>query len=254
SVSDGFILAVNVSNHDPTLANSILDQTIDEDVLFNFSFNENTFNDVDPWDELIYVATLEDDSPLPDWLEFDSSTRNFNGTPGNDDIGNISIKVTATDAALSSISDVFALTINNVNDAPTVVNEISDQTINQDKTFNFAINSETFEEVDAGDILTYTSTLENGETLPEWLTFNTSTITFNGIPTNDDIGSLSIKITATDNSLESTFDIFTVTINNINDAPILVQEIPDQSVNEDEDFSFTIKENTFDDIDAEDVL
>ena len=124
SVSDVFILAVNVLNHDPTLTKSIPDQTVDEDILFNFSFNENTFNDVDPWDDLIYEATLEDESPLPTWLNFDSSTRNFSGTPANDDIGILSIKIIATDASLSSISDVFALTINNVNDDPTIIAEI----------------------------------------------------------------------------------------------------------------------------------
>ncbi|KPA17908.1 Dystroglycan-type cadherin-like domain protein, partial [Candidatus Magnetomorum sp. HK-1] len=254
SVSDVFVLAVNISNHDPTLAVSIPDQTVDEDILFNFTLNENTFEDVDPWDQLIYVATLEDDTPLPEWLEFNSSTRNFSGTPTNANIGSLSIKVTATDAASSSISDTFALTVNNVNDSPTIVTEIPDQTIKQDEIFNFTVDENTFEEVDAGDILTYTSTLENGETLPQWLTFNISAMNFSGTPTNDDIGSISIKITATDTSLESAYDIFIITINNINDAPILVQEIPDQSVNQDENFSFALNENTFDDIDVEDVL
>ncbi|KPA19342.1 adhesin, partial [Candidatus Magnetomorum sp. HK-1] len=254
SVSEVFVLAVNVLNHYPTLTNSIPDQTIDEDILFNFSFNENTFNDVDPWDELIYDATLEDDSQLPTWLTFDSSTRNFSGTPTNDDIGILSIKIIATDASLSSVSDVFALTVNNVNDAPTIITEIPDQTINQDEIFNLTIDTDTFEEVDAGDTLTYTSTLESGEILPEWLNFNASTLNYNGTPTNNDIGSLSIKITATDTSLESTSDIFIITVNNINDAPVLVQKIPDQSVNEDENFNFSFNENTFDDIDVEDVL
>ena len=75
---------------------------------------------------------MEDGNALPSWLSFDKATRNFNGIPSNDDVGSINIKVIATDGSSESIFDVFMVTVNNVNNPPTVANELSDQTVNED--------------------------------------------------------------------------------------------------------------------------
>ncbi|KPA15353.1 hypothetical protein MHK_004440, partial [Candidatus Magnetomorum sp. HK-1] len=219
SASDVFALTINNTNDAPTVANAIADQSVNEDSILNFSYDANTFNDVDSGDSLTYAATLDDDSSLPTWLTFTSSTKNFSGTPTNDDVGTISIKVTATDTSSASISDVFALTINNTNDSPTVANSIADQSINEDSELNFSFDTNTFNDVDNGDSLTYSATLDDDSNLPTWLTFTSSIRTFSGTPTNDNVGTLSIKVTATDTSSASTSDIFVLTINNTNDTP-----------------------------------
>ena len=251
SVSDVFILAVNVLNHDPTLTNSIPDQTVDEDILFNFSFNENTFNDVDPWDDLIYDATLEDDSPLPTWLTFDSSTRNFSGTPGNEDVDILAIKVTATDTSELSVSDIFYLTIVNINDAPTLVHPIQDYSVYEDEEFIITLDENTFVDIDQGDHLIYTATNENGSILD---IFDPQTRTFTATPVNEIVGDITITVTATDQSGESIDDQFVISIININDPPIALHDIENQTANEDIAISFTFQEDTFLDFDKNDSL
>jgi hypothetical protein len=77
-----------------------------------------TFIDPDG-DTLTLSATLVDGSPLPAWLTFNPATGTFSGTPGNNDVGSISIKITANDGD-ASVSTTFALTVVNVNDAPVV--------------------------------------------------------------------------------------------------------------------------------------
>ncbi len=57
-------------------------------------------------------------------------------------------------------------------------------------------------------------------------------------------------MTATDTEGLTTTQDFTVTINDINDAPTLANAIAGQSVNEDSAFSFVIPTNTFSDEDA----
>ena len=115
------IFTITVENVDelPTVENEIPDQQATEDEAFSYTFPENTFNEPDG-DELTYTATLADGSPLPDWLNFDPDTRTFSGTPGNDDTGEIDIKVTAEDGDENEVSDVFKLTVAAVNDAPEV--------------------------------------------------------------------------------------------------------------------------------------
>jgi hypothetical protein len=61
------------------------------------------------------------------------TTTAFTGTPSNSEVGNLNIKVTATDKGNLSVSDIFALQIENVNDAPTLANAIANQTTIEDK-------------------------------------------------------------------------------------------------------------------------
>ena len=105
-------------NNPPTVANPIPDVTATKDAAFNFSFDANTFNDVDASDLLNYSATLEDGNNLPSWLSFDSTTRTFRGTPTNADVSTLNIKVTATDKDSATATDTFALTIQNANGPP----------------------------------------------------------------------------------------------------------------------------------------
>ena len=48
--------------------------------------------------------------------------------------------------------------------------------------------------------LTYAATLADGSTLPSWLSFDASSRTFSGTPSNGDVGAIDIKVTATDGS------------------------------------------------------
>jgi subtilase family serine protease len=254
SVDDIFTLTVANTNDAPILGVAIANQTATEDTAFSFQIPGNTFSDIDAGDILAYSATLENGSALPTWLSFDTATRTFNGTPANNDVAALSIKVTATDNSGSSINDIFSLTVANTNDAPILGSAIANQTATEDTAFTFTIPENTFADVDAGDSLTYTATLENGDGLPTWLTFDTATRTFSGTPANNDVATLGIKVTATDNSSSSVNDTFSLTVANTNDAPILGSAIADQTATVNNAFTFAIPENTFSDVDAGDIL
>ncbi|WP_200987580.1 S8 family serine peptidase [Anabaenopsis elenkinii] len=62
------------------------------------------------------------------------------------------------------------------------------------------------------DFLTYSATLENGEPLPSWLTFNPVTRTFSGTPGNEDVGTFDITVTARDTAGTSVGDTFALTV------------------------------------------
>ncbi|WP_292867006.1 DUF4347 domain-containing protein [Nostoc sp. LPT] len=195
----------------PIVANAIQDQEATEEIFFKFTVPDDTFTDADG-DTLTYTATLENDNPLPNKLIFDPTTRTFSGTPENKDVGSINIKVTAKDIAANQASDVFKITINNVNDPPVLIKEIADQQVTEDTVFNFTVPVDTFSDVDVGDILTYTATLENDDLLPTWLNFNPTTLTFSGTPENEDVGSLNIKVTAQDVAGEQASDVFQLAV------------------------------------------
>ncbi|QLE44764.1 DUF4114 domain-containing protein [Nostoc sp. C052] len=105
-----FFGATGELNTPPSLQNAIADQTAQKDTAFSFTFGADTFSDADTEDILTYTATLENDELLPTWLNFNPTTNTFSGTPTNQDVGSLNIKVTATDSAGATATDVFTLT------------------------------------------------------------------------------------------------------------------------------------------------
>jgi uncharacterized protein with PIN domain len=254
SVSDTFAISIANTNDAPTVAAAIAAQSATEDTAFTYTIPAGTFADVDLGDTLSYTATLDNGDPLPTWLHFDTATGTFSGTPANGDVGTISVKVTATDSSHAAVSDTFAISIANTNDAPTVAAAITDQAATEDASFSFAIPAGTFADVDVGDTLTYAATLANGDPLPAWLHFNAATGTFSGTPANGDVGTISVKVTATDSSHAAVSDTFAISIANTNNAPTVATAIAAQSATEDTAFTYTIPAGTFADVDLGDTL
>ena len=222
AISDDFVITVANVNDAPSLANNIPDQNATEDQCRSRSSSPAIplRSDVDAGDVLTYSATLANGDPLPTWLTFNAATRTFSGTPANGDVGQITVRVTATDGSSAAISDDFVITVANVNDAPSVANNIPDQkNATEDHPFSFQFAGNTFADVDAGDVLTYSATLANGDPLPTWLTFNAATRTFSGTPANGDVGAITVRVTATDGSSAAISDDFVITVANVNDAP-----------------------------------
>lgn len=275
SAQDIFELTVLNTNDAPVLTHAIPDQVARAGAPFNFTLAADTFADQDPGDMLSLSAVRLGASPpplpplppplgfppppgadshLPAWLQFDASTQGFSGTPSNDDVGTLEIRVTATDGSGASVSDVFVITVASGNSPPVVANPIPDQEATEDAPFSFTVPSNAITDPDAGDILTWSAEGSNGEPLPGWLTFDAVNRVFTGTPTNDDVGAFGVRLTATDSLETSASDVFTITVANTNDAPTLEQPIGDQSATEDEFFRLDLPPGMFADIDTGDTL
>jgi len=134
----------------------------------------------------------------------------------------ITVPYSVADGNGGTASGSFVISITGVNDAPTLALAVADQSTNEDGAFSFTLPAGTFVDPDASDTLSLTATLANGSPLPAWLSFNAATRTFSGTPLNADVGTISVKVTATDGSSTSISDSFDLTVVNVNDAPTLV--------------------------------
>lgn len=110
-----------LGNNAPTVVAPIPDQTVTQGSNFNFQVSANSFLDQDIGDTLSYSASLANGAALPSWLSFDANTRVFSGMPGQADVGNLDVKVTATDPYHASTSDNFTINVTAVNNAPFVI-------------------------------------------------------------------------------------------------------------------------------------
>jgi predicted extracellular nuclease len=238
-------LVITVINiNDPPVVNVPLpDKTVVINRVYSFQFAADSFTDADG-NPLTYTATLSNDSALPSWVNFNSATRTFSGTPTS--AQTITVKVTASDGT-ASVSDEFILTAR-LNVAPILAKSLVNQTVNEDSALNYIFDAGTFTDSD-GDPLNYTATKNDGTDLPMWLALTSSTRTFSGTPANEDVGTIIVRVTASD-GIDSASGTFTVTVLNTNDAPTVANQIPPQTAFIGQSYSFTFAESTFNDMDG----
>lgn len=98
-----------------------------------------------------------------------------------------------------------------LNPPPVLDNPISDKEVVEGNTFSFTVPGDTFSDPDS-EPLTLSATLDDDEPLPTWLTFTPGTDKFLGVPSHVDIGTLQIKVTATDPGGAFAFDIFALEV------------------------------------------
>jgi Ca2+-binding RTX toxin-like protein len=82
------------------------------------------------------------------------------------------------------------------NHAPFLVSMVPTQIARVGTAFSVAADS--FVDNDAGDQLTHSAALADGQMLPSWLTFNPTTRQLSGTPPVDALGSVAVRITAED--------------------------------------------------------
>ncbi|MEX0958666.1 MAG: calcium-binding protein [Burkholderiales bacterium] len=204
------------SNHPPAYTGGLSSQAALEDSLFSYALPPQTFVDPDSGDVLLYSATVEGESALPGWLSFDPATQVFSGTPGNDDVGVVSIIVNAADPEGFAASGGFLLTVNNVNDAPVVFAPLADVSIVEGRQYAIPVPEGTFLDVDVGDSLALSARVASGPVLPAWLAFDPDARRFVAGPGFEDQGDYAIEVVATDLAGASVAAAFNLRVINVN--------------------------------------
>ena len=195
-----------------------------------------------------------DGSPLPGWLTFDAEHGLLRGTPVNEDVGQLDLIVEAWGDYGLLATQRLRLSVNNTNDAPEVAIALTNQQATEDAPFAFTVPQDAFRDVDAGDALTLSATQADGSALPTWLQFDAATRTFSGTPANGDVGSVSVRLTATDLAGAQVSQTFAIEVANVNDAPEVGVLLGNQSGRVGQPTRWQLPEGAFVDVDAGDVL
>jgi Ca2+-binding RTX toxin-like protein len=120
-----------------------------------------------------------------------------------------------------SVTGQASTQVANINDIPNLQTPLQDGQYTVSGTdYRYSIAGNAFIDVDPGDYLTYSVSLANDDPLPTWLAFNPATRTFFGTATGADVGTLQVRVTATDNSATSVSDSFDLHVLKANGAPV----------------------------------
>ncbi|HSV28942.1 MAG TPA: putative Ig domain-containing protein, partial [Candidatus Omnitrophota bacterium] len=252
---DGTVVSLTEQmNRAPVANGQVADALAIEDEDFLMTLPAGLFSDPDALDELRLNARLADGEPLPAWLSFDPTSGVLSGKPGNDDVGDLDVLVEATDHFGANASVALRITVQNTNDAPELAIVLADRQATEDAPFAFTTPEGAFRDVDAGDLLTLSATRADGSALPSWLSFDAATRTFSGTPTNDHVGSLAVRLTATDLAGAQASQTFTIEVANVNDAPEVGVLLGNQTGRVGQATTWQLPQGAFIDVDAGDVL
>jgi len=125
-----------------------------------------------------------------------TANKDYNGTD------TIAYQIKDSNGALSNKATIN-LTVDAVNDAPMAVTKIANKSVKAGNLFSYTLPANSFSDVDK-DNLTYSATLADNSDLPSWLKFDAATKSFNGTSPSGIASTLSVKVIASDGSLNAT--------------------------------------------------
>ena len=238
---------------EPPRVGLLTDVSATEDAAFSFIVPAGVLTD--PQDlPLTLSATLADGSVLPSWLTFNPAAHEFSGIPGNDNVGSLSVKLIATNSAGRQTAGFFGLAVANVNDAPSLPRHREPG----------GPRGSSVQPHDPGKCLRRRGRGRYAELRADARRWFAAAIVaelrsrtrgvLSGTPFNADVGTLSLRVTATDSHAASASLIFKLAVANANDAPIVATALVDQNGQAGVPFSYTVPLATFSDPDVGDTL
>jgi len=246
TVVDTFFVTVNSEEDSPIIAETIDDVTTPDDG------SDTTFVDLDSifvdgdGDDLNFTIVSNDSGIVIGTVDSEGMLT-LDVQDGKS--GNTTMVVTADDGNGNSVSDTFAITIPDyINDTPDVSDSIPDVTVDEDAADTVLVDLDTIFTDSDGDELTY-SVVSNNEDLVK------ATIDEDGNLTldyqDDTYGTTEVIVTADDGSL-TTSDTIIVTVNPIDDGPVVSDSIPDITTVEDsKDTVISDLDDVFEDVDGD---
>ncbi|MCP4710185.1 MAG: hypothetical protein GY869_16300, partial [Planctomycetes bacterium] len=210
------------------------------------------YEDGDPEDlhTIDVVSSDPDNAPVAN-LSGNTSGSTYNINPAENWFGTAVITVTVSDdsGALNSVAaETYTLTVENVNDRP-ILSETADQVVDEDQVIDLIVDFVDNDPTDIHNISILSSDPTN--LMVANLSGHTPGSSYNLVPSSNWAGTATIVLTVTDNSGEfndDATDVFNVTINPVNDFPVLT-EVGPQFTNEETPKFMTV---TFIDNDAAD--
>lgn len=150
-------------------------------------------------------------SNAPAWATFDEQTGTLSGTPTRIGVS-ANIQISVSDGIATAYLAPFNITVTNSNDAP-VIQGYPFTFVFQNSPYWFFPNAYDLD----FDPLTFAITNQ-----PSWADFDPITGRLTGTPGNDDVGTYAdIIISVSDGEASASLSPFTLTVVNINDAPII---------------------------------
>ena len=244
---DVFTVTINAVDDDPVVVNPLPDISVNEDAANSTINLSHVFNDIDDDNASINKNATSSDPSLVTASVAGGNTLILDYQTNQS--GTADITLTGTSNG-KSVSDVFNVTVNAVDDAPVVANPLPNISVNEDAV-NSTINlSRVFNDIDDDNASIIKTATSSDPSLVTVSVAGGNTLILD-YQTNQS-GTADITLTGSSNG-QSVSDVFSVTVSPADDAPVIVNPLPDISVNEDAANSTINLSHVFNDIDDDNL-
>jgi len=200
-----YVRASDIPGVDPVITSTAI-LTGTEDQLYQYPV---TATDADVGDVLTYSLPV---SPLG--MTINTSTGLISWTPGDAGVGDSPVTLRVTDQISRFVEQNYTLTVANVNDAP-VIDSAAVTSVDEDVAYSYQA---TVNDPDVGDTATWSLS-----TSPAGMTISVTGLV-GWLPLNDDVGNHAVVISVMDAAGAIGTQSFTLSVANINDAPIITNK------------------------------
>jgi hypothetical protein len=183
--------------------------------------------DLDPDDNLTFELAV-----YPPGMQINSTTGIITWTPTYAQVGENSVIVIVSDGSGATDTHPFIINVLNVNDAP-IITSTPITTSTEEVQYTYDVNAN---DIDPGDILTYSLT-----SAPEGMSIDVLTGIITWMPTDAQVDTHQIVVKVTDSKNAYATQSFTITVENVNDAPMMsdMRVVPETGDNRDR-YVFTL--------------
>ena len=225
SSTQSFTIVVAAGNNNAPVFTSNPVTTGKEGVAYSYTV---TASDSDGDSVSIAAATTN-----PGWLSFNTTTNVLSGTPASSNVGNNSVVLTATDSRGASATQSFTIVV--TANAPPVFTSNPVTSVAEDTLYSYTVTATDSD----GDTVSIVA-----NTFPSsWATYSGGVLS--GTPANKDVGTHPVKFTATDGKGGLAVQEFTITVQNVNDAPTFTST-PVRTARQESLYSYTVTTNDID--------
>lgn len=188
--------------------------------------NTGTWHDVDLSDTISYRYQWQvADDALGTNLNDISGATSINYTIPASLIGKyIRVKVFGSDGIVETSATSSYTQVTNID--PAAHGPLANQRTTESVALTYRLPSGAFTDADSEDTLYYSATLESGAPLPGWLRFDPATLTFSGTPASSDVGTIRVRVTASDHGLHPATLDFSVEVVALPPPPALPESKP----------------------------
>ncbi|MDP3231102.1 MAG: IPTL-CTERM sorting domain-containing protein, partial [Acidovorax sp.] len=192
--------------------------SVNENVAGNSTVGALSSTDPDSGDVFTYALVAGTGDTDNAAFSISGSALRITSSPDFETQSSYAVRVRTTDQGGLFFEKAFTITVNNVNEAPTNIN-LSASAINENVAANSAVGTFSTTDVDAANTFTYTLAPGAGDAENFAFTISGSTLQINSSPDFETRSSYSVRVRSTDQGGLSFDRAFTITVNDVNEAP-----------------------------------
>jgi gliding motility-associated-like protein len=213
-----FTITINNLNEAPTdLALSA--SAINENVAANSTVGALSTTDADASNTFAYtLVSGTGDTDNAAFTLTNGGSLSINASPNFETKSSYSVRIRTTDQGGLTYEKVFAITITNLNEAPTDL-ALSASAINENVAANSTVGALTTTDADASNTFTYTLVSGTGDTDNAAFNISGGNLRITASPDFETKSSYSVRVRTTDQGSLNFEKEFTITITNLNEAP-----------------------------------